>query len=110
MSFLPALGPYMPEASTSNITLVAASLTSVQLLAVNYSRRGITICNFQGSVGTSNMYVSFGPNAASTSSFTFLLAPNAQLTVPQPLNWQGAVFAIWDGTPSGSALITEFSQ
>jgi hypothetical protein len=56
------------------------------------------------------MYVSLGSGAASTSSFTFLLVPNAQLTVPQPLNWQGAVFAIWDGTPSGSALITEFSQ
>jgi hypothetical protein len=100
----------MPQASNSSISQVAASSSSTLILPINYARRGFTICNFQGASGASSMYVSLGSNAASTTAFTFYLPPNAQLTVPQPLNWQGAVYAIWDGTPTGNALITEFTQ
>lgn len=85
-------------ASLSN---VAASATSVQLLAANNNRRqGVFVNDCD-----KNAYIKFG-TTASTSSFSYLLTPGQTLELPKPC-YTGRIDCIWAAAPTGSMRITE---
>lgn len=91
---------------TSAITTVAASASSVSLLASNVNRKGATIVNDSSAV----VYIKCG-TTASTTSYTSTLAgagaaPFSSYEVP--FGYTGAIDAIW-ASGTGNARITEFS-
>lgn len=88
------------RASTSTLSSVAASASSVQLLAANANRVGVTIFNDS----TTNMFVKEG-TTASLTSFSYRIAPFGHLELPTPC-YSGRVDAIWLSA-TGSARITE---
>lgn len=88
-------------ASTATLSVVASSATSVQLLAANALRRGVVIYNDS----TQTLYIKFGTTASSTS-FTKLLATNAEYVVP--FNYSGRIDGIW-ASANGNARITELT-
>jgi hypothetical protein len=83
------------------LSSVAASTTSVQLLAVNPNRRSFYIVNDSTS---GNLYVAFAATASLTA-YTVKLSPGLSLT-PDPVTYRGAVSGIWDAAV-GNARITE---
>lgn len=54
-----------------------------------------------------NAYVKLGATA-STTSFSYKLAPGQTLELPFPV-YTGAIDAIWDSSPTGSMRVTEIS-
>lgn len=86
---------------TATPTSVAASITSVSLLAANSARKGTTIWNNS----TANLYVELGA-AASASAFTARVSAGGYYEVP--FTYTGAISAIWDAA-NGSALVREFT-
>lgn len=88
--------------ATAAITSVAASVTSVPLLALNANRKMVTIYNDS----TSEMFLALG-SAASTTNFTVRLKTNDYYELPLPI-YLGSVNAVWD-TATGNARITELS-
>lgn len=91
------------QASTAALTNVAASLTSVTLLASNTARLGATIANDTTS-GT--LYVKFG-TAASTSSYTVKLVSGAYYELP--FDYVGRIDGIWS-VADGAARVTELTR
>lgn len=83
------------------ITTVTSSATSVQILGTNTNRRNYVITND----ATTPMYITFG-TAASTTSYSIGLQPGdayeSNLVV-----FTGQINAIWSGSPTGNAKITE---
>ncbi len=93
-----------PAATTDGaVTSVAASATSVTLLAANSRARKRII--FNG--GSTTLSIKLGSTAASASSFSVQLASNAAWELPGPL-YCGAITGIWAGSPTGNALVTEY--
>jgi len=86
---------------TPTLTNVAASATSVTLLAANASRQRIVIVNDS----TSNLYIKFGATASSTS-FTYLLFQQDTYESPVSGEYLGIIDGIWDSA-IGSARISE---
>lgn len=84
---------------TSTLSNVAASASSVNLLASNTARRSVTIVNDSASI----CRVKEGATASATS-FSWLLQPYDTLVLGS--EHSGAIDAIWD-TATGSARITE---
>lgn len=83
---------------------VAASVTSVSLLAASDARAGATI--FNDTTDSSNfLYVKLGATA-STTSFTIKMNPGGYYEVPYGYN--GAIDGIWT-VASGNARITELT-
>jgi hypothetical protein len=89
-------------AATAALTQVAASATSVSLLASNAARKGAVITN----TGTNTLYVAFAASASATA-FTYQIGAGQALTLPVPV-YQGAISGLWLGT-GGDAVITEMS-
>lgn len=81
-------------------TTVAASATSVQLLAATATRLGATLFNDSG---TATVYVKFGTTASATD-FVVRMAPGAYYEVP--VNYRGRIDGIWTAA-SGSMRIGE---
>lgn len=81
-------------------TSVAASVTTVQLLAATATRLGATLFNDSG---TATAYVKFG-TTASTTDFVVKMSPGAYFEVP--VNYRGRIDAIWT-VASGSMRIGE---
>lgn len=90
------------QAASGNVTSVASSTSSVQLLASNSSRKGGTIYND----GSNNLFVKFGVTA-STTSYTVKIPATGYYELPSPI-YTGEIDGIWD-VASGSARITELS-
>lgn len=90
------LGPV----STETLANVAASASSVTVLASNSSRRQATFFNDS----TSAVYIKLGATA-STTSFTYKLFAYQTLELTNPV-YQGVVDAIWDSA-TGSMRVTE---
>lgn len=89
--------------NSSNVTSVADSATSVQLLASTTSRQGATITN----TSSATLYVKLG-TTASLSSFTVPIVTGAYYEVP--FGYTGRIDGIWASDPGdGAALITEVS-
>jgi hypothetical protein len=84
------------------LTTVAASATSVSLLASNAARRQAIIMND----GSKTLYVAFAATASATA-FTKLIGAGMQYETP--LNgYTGAISGIWSSA-SGNARITEIT-
>lgn len=97
--------PTEPVASsTSAITTVGASLTDVQLLAANTSRKGYRVFN----ASSATMFLAEA-GSVSSSTETIEVPPNWYW---EPNNgsfiWQGAVHALWS-VANGNAIITEYT-
>lgn len=89
------------KAPSSAVTSVAASASSVTLLASNGARLGATVYNDS----TSDLYIKFGATA-STSSYTVALGSFDYYEVP--FGYTGVIDAIWISA-TGNARITEVS-
>lgn len=88
-------------ATTTAVTSVAASATSVTLLALNAARRGATIYNDSSAL----LYLKLGATA-STTSFTVKMAAESYYEVPT--GYSGVIDALW-ASATGSARISEIS-
>ena len=88
--------------TTSAVTSVAASASTVSLLASNTSRRGAIIANDS----TAILYLKLGATA-STSSYTVQLFQDDIFELPFPV-YTGAIDGIW-GSATGNARITELT-
>lgn len=90
------------SSTTSAVTSVAASATSVAVLALNAQRRGATIYNDS----TAILYLKLGGTASSTS-FTVKMQPDSYYEVPA--QYTGVIDGIW-ASATGSARVTEISS
>jgi hypothetical protein len=88
-------------APNSDVTTVAASITSVTLLASNANRRSAIILND----GTDILYVKYG-TTASTASFTWKLEAGEYAVVD---DYNGRIDGIWDVASVVGAKITELT-
>lgn len=89
--------------STSAVTSVVSAAISTSILASNANRRMAVMVNDCDK----NAYVKLGATA-STTSFSYKLAPGQTLELPVPM-YTGAIDAIWDSSPTGSMRVTEIS-
>lgn len=92
------------QAGTAMLNNINSSTSSVQLLAANATRLGMVIVNDSNQP----MYVAFAATA-STTAYSLVLQP-ADTYETSSLVYTGAVSAIWTGTPSGAARITELTS
>jgi len=90
-----------PTSGTATLSNVAASATSVTLLAANAGRKGATIQNDSSAI----LYVKFG-TTASTTSYTIQMAANSYYEVP--FAYTGRMDGIW-ASATGNARITELT-
>lgn len=88
-------------ASTATCTNVSASASSVQLLAANSSRLGVTVYNDSMAV----LYLKLGTTASATS-FTVRLARYDYYEVPG--RYTGCIDGIWT-VATGAARVTELT-
>jgi len=94
--------PVTTDTSTASaVTSVAASVTTVNLLAINTSRKGATFYNDSASF----LYLKLGATA-STTSFTVKIAPSGYYEVPS--SYTGVIDGIWVSAV-GSARITQLT-
>lgn len=88
-------------AGTATLTNVAASITSVTVLAANASRLGAIIVND----GTAVLFAKFGATASSTS-FTVRIPAGGYYEIP--FGYTGIIDGIWT-VANGSARVTELT-
>lgn len=90
------------ESSTVSRSTVSASASSVAIVAANAARVGLAVYN----TADTDLYLAYGTDAATTSSFTVKVPTGALYEAPA--GWAGlAMQGIWSGSPTGSAQITE---
>lgn len=89
------------KGATSAVTSVAQSTSNTTILASNANRLIATIYNNTGQ----KMFIKLGTTANTTNSYTIPLMPNSYWEVPS--DYTGEIDAIWMGSGSGSALVTE---
>jgi hypothetical protein len=89
------------QSSTATLSNIAASATSVTLLASNTIRRGASIHNDSNQI----LYVKFG-TTASSSSYTVRMVPQAHYEVP--FGYTGQIDGIWVSA-NGNARVTELT-
>ena len=92
------------QAGNAMLNNVNSSTSSVQILAANASRLGMVIVNDSNQP----MYVAFA-GTASTTSYSIVLQPSDTYET-SALVYTGAVSAIWTGTPTGAARVTELTS
>jgi hypothetical protein len=97
----PALPTQPAGAATATTSNVAASATSVQLLAANAARKGATCYNDSAA----DCYLKLGTTASATS-FTVKLGPFAYYEIP--FGYTGRVDGVWSSA-AGAARVTELS-
>lgn len=90
------------SSTTSALTNIAASATSVTILALNAQRRGATIYNDS----TATLYLKLGATASSTS-FTVKMLADDYFEVP--FWYTGVIDGIW-ASATGSARVTEVTS
>lgn len=91
-------------AATATLANVAGSATSVTLQASNTGRLGLIVVNDS----TATCYLKFG-SAASSTSFTYLLAPGAIWELQSGgARYTGIVTGIWTSA-AGNARVTELT-
>lgn len=90
--------------TTGTTTSVAASASSVTLLAANSARIGATVYNDSSA---RNLYLLLGTGPATTALFTAILPKNGGY-YEVPYGYTGVIVGIWNGT-GGFARITELT-
>jgi hypothetical protein len=98
---MPLYNPAQVTVTPTTPISVAASITSVTLLAANSVRKGAAIWNNS----TANLYLEFGA-AAATNAFTVRLSAGGYYEIP--FTYTGQISGIWDSA-NGVALVREFS-
>lgn len=88
---------------TAALSSVAASASSVSLLAANTARKGVTIVNDS----TATLYLAYAATA-STTSYTYKLQAGETFEMPGLPYYGGAISGIWSAA-NGNARITELS-
>lgn len=94
------------KAATATLSNVAASATSVTILAANTARIGATVTNDSSAL----IYIKFG-TTASTTSYTVVLAGAASAPFSYyevPAGYTGRIDAIW-ASATGNARVTEIA-
>lgn len=91
------------KASTAATSNVAASVTTVTVLAANAARLGAMVFNDSAAA---SLYLKMGASA-STTSFTVLIAAGGYYELPQPV-YTGNLTAVWSAA-NGTARVTETS-
>lgn len=91
-------------AATGTKSSVAASATSVTILASNTSRKGAIIFNDS----TALLYLDLSGGAATSSSYSVQVPANSYFEVPGPNIYNGAITGVW-ASAVGNARVTEFS-
>ncbi len=89
------------NAQNATVTRVATSTSSVELRAAGAGGRGCVIHNDSAGV----LYVKYG-TAASATSFTYRLATQTAVELPQPL-YGGVIHGVLD-TGTGNAQVSTF--
>lgn len=89
---------------TPAVTSVTSAATNTPIVAANANRKGLYV--FNGA--TTNLLLKLGATA-SASSFTVKIAPGGYYEMPTSPLYVGAVDGIWEGSPTGSANVTELS-
>jgi len=97
------LSPNQCKAASATLTNVAASVTTVTVLALNISRKHAVFFNDS----TSICYLKFG-SAASTSSYTVQMAANSYYELPTFYMYNGILAGIWIAA-SGNMRVTELT-
>ena len=95
------LAPY--ASTTATLSNVAASVSSVTVLASNVLRRGGEIYNDSSSA----MYLKAG-SSASTTSFSVKIPPASLYEFPAFPMYSGIYTAVWDSA-TGNARVTELT-
>lgn len=93
----------LQRSSTATLSNVSDSDSNQTLLTANANREGVIIVNDS----TATLYIKYGATA-STSSFTYKVAPGATFEMPVPI-FTGQLDGIWSSNASGAARITEMS-
>src|SRR5438067_7512120 len=89
------------SAATATLTSVAASATTVALLAANNARKGVIVTNDS----TAIMYLAYAATA-STTAYTVPIAGGGYWEMPPVPLYRGALSAVWSSA-TGSARLTE---
>lgn len=94
------------RADTATITTVADNAASVQLIAANTGRRGLTIVNTSSAI----LYIAFGATAVIATAHTARIAASGgEWTMPDPV-YTGAINGIWATDPGdGVAILTQLT-
>lgn len=92
------------NAATATLAGVAASITSVTILAANASRRGFSVVNDSTSTGT--LYLRYGATAATTASGGYIVPLPPGAYYEDPFHFSGQVKGIWS-TAVGFANVME---
>jgi hypothetical protein len=99
----------MPTAEQKSATAtesgVAASATSVTILASNTARKGATVCN---DAASSALHLRLSATAATAASGGYTVALLAGGYYEVPFGYTGQIVGIWD-TATGFANVTELS-
>jgi hypothetical protein len=90
------------KSSTSAITSVAGSTSNTSILASNTSRISATVYN----ATNKTMYLAMS-STASTSSYSVQISADAYWELP--VDYTGAISAVWASGVSGNALVTELT-
>ncbi len=90
------------KAATSAVTSVAQATSNTVILSSNPNRVFASIYNNSGQ----KMFIKLG-TTASNSSYSIQLMPNSYWEVPN--DWTGEIDALWSGSGSGAALVTELT-
>lgn len=88
--------------SVATRTSVAAAVADTLLLAANATRLGATVHNDS----TANLFLALGTAAASTTSYTTIVAPGAYYELP--IRFTGQIRGIWS-VATGNARVTELT-
>lgn len=94
--------PVRQGGATATLANVSGATSSTTLISSNADRRAFVIYNDSSAI----LYVKFGSTASSTS-FTYYLAPGATLE-SQPACYTGIITGIW-ASATGSARTTEIA-
>jgi hypothetical protein len=89
--------------SSTSVTSVSAAATNTSILSANTNRRMAILFNDSDKYA----YVKLG-STASTTSFTYKLAPSQTLELAFPV-YNGAIDAIWEASVIGSMRVTELT-
>ena len=93
------------KSATATETGVAASATSVTILASNTARRGATVCNDTSSAAL-HLRLSATAATAASGGYTVALLGGGYYEVP--FGYTGQIVGIWD-TATGFANVTELT-
>jgi Glycosyl hydrolases family 16 len=101
MPFSPVVSSIAPAPVTGTLTNVAASASSVTLLAANANRKQAIFYNDS----SANLYLGYTASAVSVTSYTIRIPASGYYEIPWPV-YTGQVNGIWDSA-IGNLRITE---